>query len=265
MGLAIVVLTYDRVHLLRQCVENVIGRTSPLSREIVIWNNGSSDGTREYLDTLADPRIRVVHHEANIGPSAYDLAFRDTTADYLLELDDDMIDAPAHWDETLFNAFEQLPELGLLSANLANNPHDVTARLMYGRDADLYRIEVRNGIRLKVGGPVGGGCAVISRETYERLGGFGTNDKFAYWSSDSVFMAKLTKAGLEAAYLNDLELLHAGGPHYSPIPPEKGAFYTYTEGRQRRRDRVKRALLHVPYVRTLNERYDWFIPPEARD
>ena len=64
MGVAIVVLTYDRVHLLRQCVENVIGRTSPLTEEIVIWNNGSSDGTRSYLDMLADPRIRVVHHEA---------------------------------------------------------------------------------------------------------------------------------------------------------------------------------------------------------
>ena len=110
MGVAIVVLTYDRVHLLKQCVEYVIGRTSPLTEEIVIWNNDSSDGTRAYLDTLADPRIRVVHHEANIGPSAYDRAFRNTTADYLVELDDDMIDAPDHWDETLVKAFLQLPE-----------------------------------------------------------------------------------------------------------------------------------------------------------
>ena len=71
-----------------------------------------------------------------------------------------------------------------------------------------------------------------------------------------------TEAGLEAAYLNDLELVHAGGPYYSPIPPEKNAFWTYTERRQRRRNRVKQAILHVPYARTLNERYQWFVPPD---
>ena len=158
----------------------------------------------------------------------------DTTADYLVELDDDMIDAPDHWDETLANAFQQLPELGLLSANLADNPHDVTARLMYERDAHLYRVEERNGVRLKVGGPVGGGCA---------------DDRAARRTSGSAASARTTSShtgrrtpsswrscradGLEAAYLNDLELVHAGGPYYSPIPPEKNAFWAYTERRQR--------------------------------
>ena len=55
-----VVLTHNRVHLLRKNVENVLLRTSPATREIVIWNNASTDGTGEYLDSLDDPRIRVV-------------------------------------------------------------------------------------------------------------------------------------------------------------------------------------------------------------
>src|SRR4051794_13036049 len=33
---AVVVLTHDRVHLLRECVENVLMRASPLTSEIVI-------------------------------------------------------------------------------------------------------------------------------------------------------------------------------------------------------------------------------------
>ena len=56
-SIAVVVLTHDRVHLLRQCVENVLGQVSPTTREIVIWNNGSTDGTRAYLDAVDDPRI----------------------------------------------------------------------------------------------------------------------------------------------------------------------------------------------------------------
>ena len=69
-SIAIVVLTYSRVHLLSKCVENVLMRTSPLTKEIVIWNNGSTDATAEYLGTLDDPRFRVVNHDANIGMNA---------------------------------------------------------------------------------------------------------------------------------------------------------------------------------------------------
>ena len=66
-AIAVVVLTNNRVHLLRKCVENVLARASDATREIVIWDNASTDGTREYLESLDDPRLRVVHSEKNIG------------------------------------------------------------------------------------------------------------------------------------------------------------------------------------------------------
>ena len=43
---------------------------------IVIWNNASTDGTTEYLESLDHPRITVVNHDENIGQSAYARAFR---------------------------------------------------------------------------------------------------------------------------------------------------------------------------------------------
>lgn len=91
---SIVVLTHNRCHLLRQCVDNVLLRTSGRTGEIVIWNNASTDGTAAYLDTLIDSRIRVVHHPTNIGVNAYARLFPQTTGDYLIEVDDDVIDAP---------------------------------------------------------------------------------------------------------------------------------------------------------------------------
>ena len=158
--IAIAVLTHDRLHLLRQCVENVLARTSELTTEIVVWDNGSSDGTAEYLDGLGDPRLRVVHHPENIGQNAYADAFSLTRAPYLLELDDDMIDAPDEWDRTLLEAFEALPQVGFLAANLVDDPHDQAARVMRER-AHLYTTEETNGVTL-LRGPVGGGCAISS-------------------------------------------------------------------------------------------------------
>jgi glycosyltransferase involved in cell wall biosynthesis len=39
-------------------------------REIVVVNDGSSDGTREALEVLSHPKVRVVHHERNQGKGA---------------------------------------------------------------------------------------------------------------------------------------------------------------------------------------------------
>jgi len=68
--IAVVVLTHNRCELLRRCVEDVLLRTSEKTREIVIWDNGSQDGTREYLDLVTDARIRVVHSPDNVGMTA---------------------------------------------------------------------------------------------------------------------------------------------------------------------------------------------------
>jgi GT2 family glycosyltransferase len=262
MCVAVVVLTYNRVHLLQQCVEQVLGRTSELTREVVIWNNGSTDGTRAYLDSLDDPRLSVVHHPRNIGPNAYDQAFRGTSCEFLVELDDDIIAAPPRWDETLHDAFRRLKGIGLLSANLANNPNDVTARIMYGKNAPLYRLEHVDGLTLKVDGPIGGGCAITSRQIYDEVGGFGQNRRMVYWSSDTSFMARLNHHGLRGAYLNDLEVVHAGGAYYAPMASEKEQFWKRYDRREARRARAKRVLLAAPFVRTLNERHGWFVPPE---
>jgi GT2 family glycosyltransferase len=257
VSIAVVVLTYNRLHLLRQCVENVLGRTSAETTEIVIWNNASSDGTREYLDALSDPRIRVVHHGQNIAQNAYAEAFALTTAPYMIEVDDDIIDAPQDWDATLLEAFKRLPRMGYLAASLVDNPHDDTARDVYGRLADMYRIEEVNGVRLKLG-PVGGGCTMTSRAINDEVGGFPQDRKRVFFLEAKAYIAKLRKAGYEAAYLDGLEVLHAGGPHYYETTPEKRAYWEDYNKRVRRKNAVKRALLRIPFVRPLNDRFGLF-------
>ena len=117
-GIGIVVLTHNRVHLLRQCVENVLSVTSDATRQIVIWNNGSTDGTREYLDSVEDTRIKVVHHDGNIGQNAYAPAFEMISEAYLVELDDDVVGAPEGWDAIMRDSLKRLPNIGFLAADL---------------------------------------------------------------------------------------------------------------------------------------------------
>jgi GT2 family glycosyltransferase len=250
-GISVVVLTHNRVHLLRKCVENVLLPTSAATREIVIWNNGSSDGTREYLDTVDDPRLTVVHSDANVGLNGYARAFAITSAEYLVEVDDDVVDAPAEWDAVLLDAFRRLPAIGYLAADLRDDPHDSATHHRY-RVYDYTETEV-NGVRL-LNGPVGGVCTITSRELHDRVGGFRQRRRQIFWLEDAAYVESIERLGFGAAVLADLKVHHTGGDHYGAGLPVKDAFWARETRRRARRSAIKKLAFRVPYLRRLHAR-----------
>ena len=117
------------------------------TREIVIWDNAlDRRDRRDYLEHArrsAHPRRpqRGEHRpeRATRAPS------RLTTAPYLVELDDDVVDAPADWDATLLDAFKRLPTIGFLAADLEDDPHDLASPLPASHPA--ARVHARRGER----------------------------------------------------------------------------------------------------------------------
>jgi GT2 family glycosyltransferase len=260
-SIAIVVLTHNRVHLLRKCVENVLLRTSNETREIVIWDNASTDGTADYLRTVADPRIRIVSSERNIGQNAYARAFRLTTAAYFVEVDDDVVDAPEEWDATLLRAFKRLPHIGFLAADLVNDPNDVAARYRYYIRPHEYTAVEENGVKL-LRGPAGGACAITSRELNERVGGYREDKKNIFWLEDAAYIADLERIGFEAAVLAELKVHHTGSAYYGATSPEKTAYWKAYWRRRARRLAVKKLVFRVPFFPRVNARFGWFVPPD---
>jgi O-antigen biosynthesis protein len=259
-SIAVVVLTHNRVHLLRKCVENVLLRTTEATREIVVWDNASSDGTASYLDSLENARIRVVHSENNIGQNAYARAFRLTTAPYLVELDDDVVDAPLGWDAMLRDAYVRLPDIGFLAADLEDDPHDEASRVRHHDRPHEYTLVEQNGVRL-LRGPTGGGCAITSRDLNERVGGFRESKKHVFWLEDEAYIADIERLGYRAAVLADLKVHHTGGPYYSVITAEKSRYWEQRRRMRERRRAVKRVVFRVPLFARLNARFGWFASP----
>lgn len=262
--IAIVVLTHNRVHLLEKCVRDVLQRTSPATREIVIWDNASTDGTADYLASLDDPRIHVVVSEENIGQSAYARAFQLTSAPYMVELDDDVVEAPAEWDALLLDAFKKLPSVGFLAADLEDDPHDLASRYRHQIRAHEYTLVEENGVRL-LQGPAGGGCAMTSRELNERVGGFRENKKEIFWLEDEAYIRDIGKLGYRSAVLADLQVHHTGGPHYTVASKAKVEYWTRYKARRARKAAVKRALYRIPLFPRANARFEWFVPPGSQE
>ena len=257
-GIAVVVLTHNRLHLLRKCVENVLFRTSDATREIVIWDNASTDGTAAYLESLDDPRIQIARSDQNIGQNGYARAFRLTVSPYLVELDDDVVEAPWGWDATLLDAYVRLPKIGFLAADLEDDPHDQSSRVRY--HVHKYTLVEENGVRL-LRGPAGGGCAMTSRELNQRVGGFRESKKHVFWLEDEAYIGDIAKIGYESAVLADLKVHHTGGPYYSDLPKEKTEYWRQRLAAHARRQTVKRVLCRFPFVRRLNARFNWFVAP----
>ena len=259
-SIAVVVLTHSRVHLLQQCVENVLSKTSSKTHEIVIWNNGSTDGTRDYLDSLDDPRLRIVHSQTNVGQNGYARGFAMTTSASFVELDDDVVGAPERWDAVLLDAYRRLPQVGFLAADIEDDPHDLAAHYRYRvRPHEYTAIEV-NGIRL-LDGPAGGACAMTARELYDRVGGFRQHAKSVFWQEEPAYIEDIESLGYRPAVMADLKVHHTGGEHYGAMSAEKVEFWAAYWKKQARRAAIKRLVFRIPFVPRLNARFNWFVAP----
>ncbi|WP_338210100.1 glycosyltransferase [Lactiplantibacillus paraxiangfangensis] len=93
---AAVVVTYNRLMLLKECIESLKNQALELSH-IIIVNNNSSDGTTNYLKTLKDDtQIRVVNLKENLGGAGgfnagLKFGIEHTHDDYFWIMDDDTI------------------------------------------------------------------------------------------------------------------------------------------------------------------------------
>lgn len=63
-----VIVTYNRLEMLKECIDALLNQTYSLDR-ILIINNNSTDGTKEYLDGLVkeNKKVQALHLNENIG------------------------------------------------------------------------------------------------------------------------------------------------------------------------------------------------------
>jgi lambda repressor-like predicted transcriptional regulator len=110
----IAVPTYNRANTyLRSCLESALRQTYK-NIEIIVSDNGSTDGTEALVRRYADPRLRYFKQSTNIVPNEnFNFCLRQARGAYfLLLLDDEQIDLD--FVETCMRAAEFRPDYGLI-------------------------------------------------------------------------------------------------------------------------------------------------------
>jgi len=114
---SVVLPTYNHLSYLPTAIRGILEQTFK-DFELIIVNDGSKDGTREFLDGLKDPRIRVLHQENQRLPRALNNGFALARGELLTWTSADNYCAP-HFLEALVAALNQNPDAGMALGTFA--------------------------------------------------------------------------------------------------------------------------------------------------
>lgn len=108
---SVVLPTYNHAHFLPQAVASVLAQTFT-DFELIIVNDGSTDGTQDYLATITDARVRVMHQENQRLPRALNNGFQATRGELLTWTSSDNYCAPVFL-EALVAALDAHPDAAM--------------------------------------------------------------------------------------------------------------------------------------------------------
>jgi len=130
MNISVIIPTYNRVHLLERCVDTLLAQSHPPhTYEIIIVDDCSTDGTRNYVSTLRHSTIRIYTLSKNQGPAAA-RNFGAQKAKYgILAFVDDDEEVPSDYLTTIARFFKLYPRGALTFRARAARPAKLWMRV----------------------------------------------------------------------------------------------------------------------------------------
>ena len=106
MKISIIIPVYNRLEFTQKCLDSIFKYGSRYDFEIIVVDNASSDGTKEFLGGLPE-KVIAVHNKENLGfAKACNLGAKRATGEYLLFLNNDTI-VTRHWMDVLVKELDE--------------------------------------------------------------------------------------------------------------------------------------------------------------
>ncbi len=207
---SIVIVTHNQLEYTRQCLDSIRLRTDE-PYELIVVDNGSTDGTVEYLRAIGV--VRLIANEANRGfPAAANQGIEAATGEQVLLLNNDVV-VTTGWLGRLLRALYSDPAIGLAGpcSNCVSGPQQVEVRYESLADLDGFAWDwgkVNDGRRVDVNRLVGF-CLLFRRAVVEAIGLLDEQFGIGCFEDDD-YTLRANRAGFRAVIAADAFVHHFG-------------------------------------------------------
>lgn len=234
MDLSILIVNWNTRDLLTLCLGAIPLAVGEWSHEVVVVDNGSTDGSPEMV--RADfPWVRLIENGENAGfVRATNQAIAESRGDHLLLLNSDAL-APPGSLARMVSFMRDHPDAGAVAPKLLNP--DGSFQASYARFPTLLSEGLSAfGLNRRLWGPhhpsppprpdekphpvdwAPGACLLLRRSALEAVGPL--DEGFWMYSEDTDLCYRIHRAGWKVYYLPDVEVVHFGGASSKQCRPE---------------------------------------------
>lgn len=238
MDVSIVIVNYNTKQLTSDCIDSIINYTKGLEYEIILVDNDSSDGSREFFEN--DPRIKFISSDENLGfGRANNKGYEIAVGKYVFFLNSDTY-LLNNAIRILYDFAEEHGELNIGEIGVMlidkkgkiNKPYSSLpdARLLrsflskHGIGADSHQV-IRRKLATQGWADVGFICGADVFAPKKVLDEIGVFDPNIFMFAEEIDLAKrMERAGYSRIVINNSDIVHLGS---SSFTKEKLAFKKY--------------------------------------
>lgn len=228
---SVLIVTRNTARLTTEAVASVLACGDRATAEIIIVDNGSTDGTGDQIKARF-PQVRYVFCAENQGfARANNLAATHATGSVLLLLNSDAALQPGNLD-TALAYLRATPDCGVLGAQLLNSDGSLqnsvaeapglATELLNRSLLKRWRRLMKSGPRLPARGPVAvdsviGAFMAIPRATWERFGGL--DERYFFYLEETDFCTQVRRSGGRVIHHPGIRVWHHQGASANTVRP----------------------------------------------
>jgi GT2 family glycosyltransferase len=241
-NLSICIVNYQAVDYLRSCLRSIFANPPKGNYEIIVVDNGSTDGSLKMLQHEF-PGVIVIENPTNLGFTApANQALRRAEGQFLLLLNPDTLVHPQAFDR-LTDFMLEHPQVGICGPKVLNTDGSLQAPCRRGESRPwavisyflrLHRLfphrKLFGGYLMNymdedathaVAG-VAGSCMLIRRQVVDQIGYL--DERFFAYQEDADYCFQARRAGWQVYYVPAALVTHFGGEGGSRVQPYRSIY-----------------------------------------
>lgn len=203
--ISVVILNWNRPDDTEEAVRTTLAQDFQ-NFEIVVWDNASSDDSRNRLTRLygANPKVRLLWGDKNYGVAGgRNRAFRAAGGDILMSLDSDAVIETPDGLRRIVASLDAEPGIGAVSFEVRRP--DGHLMWPFARPSVRWREHRFDTIRVD-------GCSFATpRHVFEQVGGFAEHFS-PYGAEDQYYAYQVVGAGYRVVYDPQIKVIHSFTP-----------------------------------------------------